>query len=789
MTRGYRTLAMGLIAWCGVGSSAALAQPSCTQPAWATPLASPTERASHAVAYDEARGRVVLFGGVNSGFFFGDTWEHDGVDWTLRALSGPPSRDDCSLAFDSARKRCVMFGGYSRTLDINPQDIYYADTWEWDGAAWVQRATTGPSSRRHYALAFDPIRNKTFLFGGIGPGGLLGDTWEWNGTAWTELAIAGPSPRRNAGVAWDPVRGAIVLFGGASDAESLGDTWTFDGSAWTPLGAGAPGQRAFAKLAFDLTQGRMILFGGMVTSGEFSAETWALNPTSGNWEVIAGGTPPARGFHSMAYNRDQRRALIFGGFHFAPPADRTYFADTWSFDGTSWSRSAPPVEPGARTGHGASAIPGAVLLFGGNNGTNDLNDTWAYTSDGWVARSVSGPSPRRGVAMAGTLLFGGMSGDAGSPTFLGDTWTWDAATNAWIQRAGAAPSTRADAAVAYDDDNDRYVLFGGRNGGTSFGDTWIYNGQTNQWSQVGTLTAPAPRSASSMCYVDGTFYLFGGRLQGDALAADTWSFNGTTWSPVTPPASFPTARAGHRFVAGPGATEAHLFGGTLAGGAITGDVWRFAAGAWTLVADSQPGVDRSGHAMVAGAGGGVLFVYGGSNAIGPGPAIPPQLVFGTATPQVIRRAPRNTTAIPFNDVALSATAFGLAPLSYQWRKDGTNLNDGAGVSGATTETLRLISVDESDAGVYSVVVGNACGGSATASAQVRVRCPADFDDGSGTGTPDGGVDSSDVIFFFAAFENGDPRIDIDDGSGTGTPDGGVDVSDVLYFVTRWRAGC
>lgn len=69
------------------------------------------------------------------------------------------------------------------------------------------------------------------------------------------------------------------------------------------------------------------------------------------------------------------------------------------------------------------------------------------------------------------------------------------------------------------------------------------------------------------------------------------------------------------------------------------------------------------------------------------------------------------------------------------------------------------------------------------------RCPADFDDGSGTGTPDGGVTIDDLLYYLSIFEAGDVRADVDDGSGTGTLDGGVTIDDLLYFLERFEAGC
>ncbi len=68
-------------------------------------------------------------------------------------------------------------------------------------------------------------------------------------------------------------------------------------------------------------------------------------------------------------------------------------------------------------------------------------------------------------------------------------------------------------------------------------------------------------------------------------------------------------------------------------------------------------------------------------------------------------------------------------------------------------------------------------------------CVADVDDGSGTGTPDGGVTIVDLLYYLVLFDAGDIRADVDDGSGTGTRDGGVTIEDLLYFLVRFDQGC
>lgn len=62
---------------------------------------------------------------------------------------------------------------------------------------------------------------------------------------------------------------------------------------------------------------------------------------------------------------------------------------------------------------------------------------------------------------------------------------------------------------------------------------------------------------------------------------------------------------------------------------------------------------------------------------------------------------------------------GESGLQYQWYKDGAPLTDGGRISGARTNSLTIISVTPSDAGVYTVVVTTIPSG-ATEEAQVQV---------------------------------------------------------------------
>ncbi|HUG09977.1 MAG TPA: immunoglobulin domain-containing protein [Opitutaceae bacterium] len=76
-----------------------------------------------------------------------------------------------------------------------------------------------------------------------------------------------------------------------------------------------------------------------------------------------------------------------------------------------------------------------------------------------------------------------------------------------------------------------------------------------------------------------------------------------------------------------------------------------------------------------------------------------------------------TSPIRVGAVALSVTATGTAPLTYQWKKDGVN------IAGATSATYTLATPQAADAGSYTVVVMNALGSTTSNAATLTVVVP------------------------------------------------------------------
>lgn len=90
----------------------------------------------------------------------------------------------------------------------------------------------------------------------------------------------------------------------------------------------------------------------------------------------------------------------------------------------------------------------------------------------------------------------------------------------------------------------------------------------------------------------------------------------------------------------------------------------------------------------------------------------------TRTAPRIAAPPRDQEVAAGASVAFTVAATGSGPLQYQWRKDGAPL------TGATQEELRIPAVVASDAGSYSVAVSNSVGSVISAAARLSVTVPA-----------------------------------------------------------------
>ena len=142
------------------------------------------------------------------------------------------------LAYDEARQRVVMFGGCEAACLFNPSELDGGldDTWEWNGDRWIEvtPATTRPTRFVDAELVYDDQRGFSLLFQGIGPGTVPLPfppfTRTWNGSDWgTPTLGAEPSARRGVGLAYDRGSGTAVLFGGSTSDST---TYLWGSGGW-----------------------------------------------------------------------------------------------------------------------------------------------------------------------------------------------------------------------------------------------------------------------------------------------------------------------------------------------------------------------------------------------------------------------------------------------------------------------------------------------------------------------------------------------------------------------------
>ena len=283
----------------------------------------PPPRINHSMAYDAARQRMVVFGGVDgNGSSLGDTWVWDGSYWTQVAETGPSAREGHSTAYDAVHQEIALFGG-------NDGATQFADTWTWDGVSWTQVAETGPAARTDHAAAYDEARKVVTLFGGWDQVEFA-DTWEWDGTAWTQQQQTGPVARRNHTLAYDLASARVVLFGGLTALGTVDDTWTWNGVLWTQVAQFGPPSAEGGATAFD---GRgLMLFGGVGAAGGGQAgrdDTWDWREPFWTRRLVFG--PPGRTEHALAFDSVRRRIVLFGGARNSrPPLNAgALLGDTW----------------------------------------------------------------------------------------------------------------------------------------------------------------------------------------------------------------------------------------------------------------------------------------------------------------------------------------------------------------------------------------------------------------------------------------------------------------------------
>jgi cysteine-rich repeat protein len=552
--------------------------------------------------------------------------------WRLQELGDPSKRAAAGMAFDSRRRRFVLFGGFTGTV-FSANTTFTGELLACPGnpnsptcVGWKPMTTpVAPTPRRNHAMTYDQGRDRVVLFGGDEGGFLmLDDVWEWNGRQWVQIQVTGNKPSRRSGgvMVYDPIHAVSVLYGGSNGMVPFSETWEWDGTQWAEHSTG-PEEISGHSMAFDPIRGVVVLV-GVAKSG--TTITWQYDAGSHSWtDVTPAVVPPPRQDAGLAWDAETQTLMLFGGKSvIAPVAART---DVWHWNGQSWSEGVSLLKQLAGMAAVSDPIEGHVIAFGGTDLSTESNTLQRWDGESWVQAATpfitdlamvepaasydpirnrivvvnqgqtwevvdgqwlpSGASPlvvqHATIAYDAfrkhTVLFGGeTSSFVSNRTFLWNGVAWTP-----VPLQVSAPD-RTRAAMVFEADQHRVVLFGGQNdSGTASSETWAWDGST--WNRLQTQVTPGTRIDHAMGYdpVRHQVVLFGGRTSQDQIEAtlgDTWIFDPVTsqWAPSN--AVGPSSRKEGRIAWNPARRRLVLFGGKNGTSSVLLDTWEWDGEQW-----------------------------------------------------------------------------------------------------------------------------------------------------------------------------------------------------------------
>ncbi|MFX1533184.1 MAG: Kelch repeat-containing protein [Promethearchaeota archaeon] len=322
----------------------------------------------------------------------------------------------------------------------------------------------------------------------------------------SEDSVSRPSSRGGHVLTYDSTNQKTILFGGFEGSWTsrsyFDDTWAYDyaNNSWINLNpTSKPSPRYNPAMTYDSINQKLVLFGGYGSSGYLS-DTWIYDYSNNQWtQVFPITSPGVRHSHAMVYDSVNQKVVLFGGHN-----RQTILSDTWVYDFSSnnWTEMFPQTSPNVRYGHTMAYNPSnqKVILFGGKSDASygiSNNDLWMYdySSNIWTEFStITKPDVRYWYATAydqtnqKMILFGGLTYSSNGTIIYDDSWTYDYVVNEWIQNSPVRhPSARYLHSMVYDSVNEKIILFGGYNGTAPLGDTWVYDVSDNIWNSMVSL--------------------------------------------------------------------------------------------------------------------------------------------------------------------------------------------------------------------------------------------------------------------------------------------------------------
>lgn len=188
----------------------------------------------------------------------------------------------------------------------------------------------------------------------------------------------------------------------------------------------------------------------------------------------------------------------------------------------NWKRGSE-FEGVGRTEAVSFTIGNKVYVGGGFDGTNRLNDFWAFDqSTGTWVRIADFPGVARNSAVAFTINGKGYVGTGydANDNKLKDFWEYDPTANVWTRKADFGGSARYNA-IGFAIGSNGYIGTG--YDGNFLKDMWKYDPTGNTWTQVASMTG-SKRSEAVVFVYNSIAYVVSGLNNGSFLN-DFWAYD------------------------------------------------------------------------------------------------------------------------------------------------------------------------------------------------------------------------------------------------------------------------
>lgn len=328
----------------------------------ALPATTPSPRAGGDLrwVYDQRARVTIMVGGDNvcKTIYCRTTWAYDVASnrWDLKIPDDAPKgsfagRCQPALAYDPVRDRTWMYGGLtSRNVQKQREEGYgWGELWEYSNAdnRWTNHdVAVEDQGRPHFRrMFFDPHQDRLFLLGPVrGNSALAGWSYKPGDTAWKKMPLTGELPRG----------------------------WRWGGG--------------YLPMALDTKRRRFVMLdSGGGRDSRFS-RTLVFEAGTGRFREISGDGPSYRAYHDLVYDVVADRIVLYGG-----NGDDRSLGDTWLFDPEAerWTELKPSASPGPRQQFALAydASNNVTVLYGGSRREGEV-ESKPYRA--WVLRLARG---------------------------------------------------------------------------------------------------------------------------------------------------------------------------------------------------------------------------------------------------------------------------------------------------------------------------------------------------------------------------------------------------------------